>query len=334
MNHGLDEIISATDSRCVADLQKALLKSEIRFRAIFDKAAIGIVLVDKLNGTVLDANPALEKILGYTTEELREILLIDITYPEDIEISLERFAELKNNNREYHQLEKRYIRKDGELIWVNMSTTLVGDTDGQVGFIFGMIEDITQRKQLESSLAKAKFEAEKAREEAERLAFTDYLTGLYNRRAFISMLIMELGRAKRKNKTLSIILIDVDNFKIINDTYGHLAGDTVLQEISQVVKDNLRTYDFVGRYGGEEFIICLPDTIGDMAVVIAERIRTMIAAKKIFIPEAEGTIQVTVSMGISSLSPKGFRNLDHLIKEADVFLYKAKRSGRNRVCYA
>lgn len=461
-----EETVCLADSNNFAQLKKSLSESEARFRAIFDKAAIGIILVDTQTGKVLNANPAMEEILGYTTQELKETWLVDITFPEDIGLTLKSFEELRTSSREYHQLEKRYFRKDGELIWVHMTTSLVKDTEGQAGFIFGMIEDITnrkltedklkwnesllrmmassspqaflivdssrerisyfnrrfcqiwgmedletplqngevkyneiishiarllknapsfvalaealqdldnrqvieneielrdsrmirhystqmrdeeggyvgrlhifeditERKQLECSLAQAKLEAEKAKEEAERLAFTDYLTGLYNRRAFISMLKMELDRAKRKQESISLILLDVDNFKLINDTYGHLAGDAVLQEISKVVNENLRRYDFVGRYGGEEFIICLPDTTGDKALVIAERIRRMIASEEIPIPESEAIAQVTVSMGISPLGPEEPRNLDLLIKNADIVLYEAKKLGRNRVC--
>ena len=189
---------------------------------------------------------------GYTKEELKDLLLIDITHPDDLDITLNRFEELKNNRLEQHQLEKRYIRKDGKLIWVKMTTALVKDTEGQNGFIFGLIEDITERKELENSLKKARLEAERAREAAERLADTDCLTGLYNRRAFINLLKDEIERGKSSNKGLAVILMDVDFFKEVNDTYGHLAGDKVLQEIGQTILRNLRNYDFVGRYGGEE----------------------------------------------------------------------------------
>lgn len=313
-------------------LEQALIASEARFRVIFDKAAIGIIVVDNKTGLVLDANPAIERILGYTKEELKDLLLIDITHPDDLDITLNRFEELKNNRLEQHQLEKRYIRKDGKLIWVKMITTLVKDTEGQNGFIFGLIEDITERKELENSLKKARLEAERAREAAERLADTDCLTGLYNRRAFINLLKDEIERGKSSNKGLAVILMDVDFFKEVNDTYGHLAGDKVLQEIGQTILRNLRNYDFVGRYGGEEFIICLPETIRNQASAIAERIRTAIASKPICLTESNENIYVTVSMGITTWSPEQKEGIENLIKGADRFLYEAKRQGRNKIC--
>jgi len=457
-----------TDTLSETRLEKVLRDSEACFRAIFDKAAIGIVMVDTQTGAVLDANPALEKILGYTKDELKKINLTDITFHEDISATLDRLAELRSNAREYDRLEKRYIRKDGKIIWVHMTTSLVKDTEGQGGFIFGMIEDITERKKteeklkwnesllrlmaaasplaflivdnrydeilffnqrfcslwrleelekpmqnreigykeiiyyctplvknplefliaadelrsldnekvveqeielndgkiirhysaqirdedgyyvgrlhifediterkdMERSLAQAKLEAEKAKEEAERLADTDYLTGLYNRRAFINLLKRELERAQRKEETLSLILMDVDNFKLLNDTYGHLAGDAVLQEITQVLVQNLRSYDFLGRYGGEEFMICLPDTSGEQALAIGERIRQSIAETRIQLPDTETIIWATASLGISAWGPDKPRNPDLLIKNADLALYEAKKLGRNRVCMA
>lgn len=315
-----------------ADLEKALLASEARFRAIFDKAAMGIIIVDNQTGLVLDANPAMEKILGYSTEELKDILLIDITHPDDLDLTLNRFEELKNNIRECHQLEKRYIRKDGKLIWVSMTNSLVKDTEGGTSFIFGMMEDITERKQLEDSLKQARMEAERAKEEAERLADTDYLTGLYNRRAFIILLKKEMERGERNKKGLALILLDVDHFKNVNDTYGHLAGDKVLQEISQVLTENLRSYDFVGRYGGEEFIICLPETSLVQSLDIAERIRKAIATKRILMPESKENIKITVSMGITGWIPGEAGGINQLIKCADKILYQAKEQGRNKVC--
>jgi two-component system, cell cycle response regulator len=165
-----------------------------------------------------------------------------------------------------------------------------------------------------------------------QLANTDPLTGISNRRAFMERLKAELERAARENAPLSIIMADIDHFKRVNDEYGHQAGDRVLQEFSRRLMKPARPYDFLGRYGGEEFIACLPNTNEAQARSIAERLRRGVEETAISRSD-DANIPITASFGTASLrAGAGNDDVDRLIKRADDALYKAKREGRNRVC--
>jgi two-component system cell cycle response regulator len=164
-----------------------------------------------------------------------------------------------------------------------------------------------------------------------RLASTDYLTGLMNRRAFLERLERELNRCEREVSNMGIIIMDIDHFKRVNDNFGHQVGDLVLQELSGILAKLCRVYDFIGRYGGEEFIVCLPGADKWNTYKIAERMRSTIENSKIILLDKESSISVTASFGISSLEPGQIKNADRLINEADEALYRAKDQGRNRV---
>jgi diguanylate cyclase (GGDEF)-like protein len=181
--------------------------------------------------------------------------------------------------------------------------------------------DITYRKQAEEELKQAK-------ERAEALARCDELTGVNNRRAFFHDGEHIFNQAKRYAHPLSLIMLDVDHFKHINDTYGHTAGDNVLASLADIFRKHVREVDILGRLGGEEFAIILPETILSDAVAMAERLR--IAIEKTPINNAKGNLHVTVSFGISALAPEQ-TSLEELLHEADSALYQAKRKGRNRI---
>lgn len=164
-----------------------------------------------------------------------------------------------------------------------------------------------------------------------RLASTDYLTGLLNRRAFLERLERELNRCQREKSHLGLIIMDIDHFKKVNDNHGHQAGDLVLQELSAALANSCRVYDFFGRYGGEEFILCLPGADRWNTYQIAERMRASVECQKIFLADKRTSISVTASFGVTAMLPDCPRDSDELIKEADNALYQAKGEGRNRV---
>lgn len=164
-----------------------------------------------------------------------------------------------------------------------------------------------------------------------RLASTDYLTGLLNRRAFLERMTRELNRCQRERSHLGIIIMDIDHFKQVNDKYGHQVGDLVLQELSAALANSCRVYDFFGRYGGEEFIMCLPGADKWNTYQIAERMRVSIESQKIFLADKKAFINVTASFGVASMLPDQPQSSDELIKQADDALYQAKGEGRNRV---
>ena len=170
----------------------------------------------------------------------------------------------------------------------------------------------------------------------QRMVVTDELTELFNRRYLFGRFGEEFKRAVRHGHHLSCIVLDIDHFKNINDTYGHQTGDVVLQGISRILRDNCRAADTVARYGGEEFIEVLPETNETGATAVAEKIRGLVEREEI-IAEGGARIRVTVSVGVASLSPEELRGLDstgrsaQIIKFADEAMYRAKQSGRNRV---
>ncbi|HEX9017987.1 MAG TPA: sensor domain-containing diguanylate cyclase [Anaerolineaceae bacterium] len=162
-----------------------------------------------------------------------------------------------------------------------------------------------------------------------RLAITDALTGLYNRRHLLAMIVAEMERARRYNHSISLAILDIDHFKQINDTFGHLAGDQVLVEVARVCQDIIRRVDLIGRFGGEEILILMPETTPDQAVVAMERLREQI--ERLDFNTKRGNAHLTISIGMTSLSNDESIDFDHFLDRADQALYLAKNQGRNQV---
>ncbi|APG84171.1 PleD family two-component system response regulator [Sinorhizobium americanum] len=165
------------------------------------------------------------------------------------------------------------------------------------------------------------------------LAITDDLTGLHNRRYLDSHLKLLINRASARGRPLSICITDIDRFKLVNDTYGHDAGDEVLREFANRVRATVRGADLACRFGGEEFVIVMPDTTPEMAAIVAERLRLMVEGRAFGISQGETILSVTASLGIATLRPEG-DTPEALLKRADTALYQAKNNGRNRVVAA
>ncbi len=199
-------------------------------------------------------------------------------------------------------------------------------------------------EQAHQALSASYVEQEKAHEKLEMIhkeleeayttihkqALTDALTGLPNHRAVIDQLSKELEHARRYQRSLSILFFDADRFKYVNDTYGHATGDVVLQQIGKRASRALRIGDTLGRFGGEEFVVLLPETNGSEAHRVAERIRSAVAAEPVSTPEVEGSINITVSIGLSTYLVDGDSE-QVLLAQADEAMYMAKRMGRNQV---
>jgi diguanylate cyclase (GGDEF)-like protein len=168
-------------------------------------------------------------------------------------------------------------------------------------------------------------------EKTQEEALTDALTGLSNRRSIVLHLSQELSRAERLRSRVALILLDIDDFKSINDNYGHQQGDVVLRHVARIVRENSRDADSPARYGGEEMALILPHTDLEGSAAIAERVRSAIAALRISRLDGQGTLRITASVGVAA-SSEGFK--DGLIAEADGALYEAKRGGKNRTVQA
>ena len=162
----------------------------------------------------------------------------------------------------------------------------------------------------------------------QQMAITDSLTGLYNRRYFYMVLDNEIERTKRYQYPLSLIMMDIDHFKLVNDEFGHLAGDEVLESVAQICKNPLRQSDTIFRYGGEEFMILLPGTNQEEAMHVAERIRSTIAETRFKVNKGE--VRITTSMGVSEYSEE-HPTANEFIESADRTMYAAKAAGRNCV---
>ena len=190
-------------------------------------------------------------------------------------------------------------------------------------------EELVARIMVQLDIKALQDEMRKANKLLKELSITDHLTHLYNRRYMMDVLGIEFQRTVRKKGDLCLVLLDVDHFKNVNDTYGHQHGDMALAAIAEAIQVDLRRYDIAARYGGEEFAMVLPETALQAGVAVVERLRQSVQEIK-FPPPMENLV-VTVSQGIAALPSAGIDSVDALIKAADEALYRAKQNGRNRV---
>ncbi|MEA1956297.1 MAG: diguanylate cyclase [Campylobacterota bacterium] len=192
-------------------------------------------------------------------------------------------------------------------------------------------KELLAKVQRELKLNSLIVELKNSKAELEKLASTDHLTKLYNRRYFLDVAEHTLDLASRDLKKLSIAMLDIDKFKLVNDNYGHQVGDDVLVMVSNVLRNNMRKSDLLCRFGGEEFIILLPETCCDDSKIVADKLREKIESEVIELEDGR-TLQVTGSFGISSLIHEKDTILEQIIARADEALYDAKETGRSKVC--
>ena len=270
---------------------------------------------------IMKANESYARMRGKTVEQLigkrcYEILQNRNDVCEDCSVK-ETFESSRPNAKE-----KLVSFSGGSHVWIEIFTHPVFDENGNVTSVIEYTRDVTKRKRAEA-------ERDILVDKLQYLSRTDDLTGLLNRRALIEKLEDEVRRTQRYKTHLSILICDIDYFKEINDSYGHDTGDRVLQIVSNLFKESLRSIDIIGRYGGDEFLVILPETSMDAAKEIAERIRSTIDN---FRWEREGkeAIRTTLSLGVAEFDIDK-ETIDDLIKRADNALYMAKGGGRNRV---
>lgn len=324
--HGaIKELLCVT--RDVTDrmkIEQELRISNARLKAIFDNAGTGIVIRDS-NENLIDANPAYLEMIGYTKEEVEQ--LSAIVHSEDYSDVNKLFNDMFEGKCTSDKSEIRYIDKKQQVRYVEVTSTYIPGTEDTPASIVRVVNDITETKKKEEELLKAK-------SEADRLAATDYLTGILTRRAFSERLEEEFKRAIREKIHICLVMVDVDHFKSINDVHGHQVGDLVLQKIAKCMSKVLRAYDFIGRHGGEEFLICLPNTKAEQGRKIAERMRKAVSELEIKLLYLKDPIKLTASFGVASQIPAKTDTTEKLISLADRAMYDAKETGRNRVCVA
>ncbi len=222
-----------------------------------------------------------------------------------------------------------YYDAEGNIGYVSTNKWPLFDQNRNVVGIFGISRDITERKTIEEQLERTKIALENANIELEKLSNTDALTGIGNRRYFEKIFEKECFRSKRSNSALSILLIDIDDFKSYNDNFGHLAGDECLKIVAKKIAGLARrASDLAARWGGEEFIVLLPETTLTEALIVAENIRSAVQKLAVPHPTARAANVVTLSLGVASW---GHENPQELISRVDKALYTAKFKGRNRV---
>ncbi|MCK6388627.1 MAG: diguanylate cyclase [Zoogloea sp.] len=298
--------------------EAALEERAKQLRFVLEGAELGFWDWDIAAGKV-ERNPQWGHMLGYTFDELEHTAQqwSDFVHPNDRERAWASIFDVVEGRSKAHKLEYRMLHKDGSIRWIlDQAEVMQRDEHGKATRMCGTHTDITERKILEEELL--------------RQAHVDYLTGVYNRRHFMERAEHELSRAHRYGNPLSMLMLDIDHFKLINDRYGHKVGDTVLKAVADLSHATFRDVDILGRLGGEEFAVLLPETNQQAALDAAERLRETIANARI--PLTEGLpVTFSVSIGVSSMgSPED--NIDVLLNRADRALYEAKGGGRNRVC--
>lgn len=437
-------------------MEKTLKENEERLRVIFEGAAVGIALADA-EGRIVKSNPAFQKMIGYSGDELLNMAFTECTHPDDVSADMIFHKELMSGERDHFQMEKRYIRKDGQFFWARLNVSLLRGSLGEPLFAVGMVEDITERKQAEDKFYTAHqqlldiieflpdatfaidqdkkviawnraieemtglskediigkgnyayalpfygdrnpilidlifsndnetwqkydyikrngnslyaetfvpqaFEGKGAfviatasqlfdsggngvgaietiRDITDRkrmenhlqyLATYDSLTGTPNRYSLEENLRRAVAKAKRGEKS-ALVIIDLDNFRLVNDILGHTAGDELLIILSNILKSNLREGDFLARLGGDEFAILLEGVTLEEAGMIAEKMRHLVDKSELCLSMHKGCFNLTISLGVVIID--GTLNPQQLISHADTALFTAKEKGRNKVIF-
>jgi diguanylate cyclase (GGDEF)-like protein/PAS domain S-box-containing protein len=302
--------------RMLEEKSRALIESEVKYRTLVEQSLEGILIVqDKV---IKFINPKLLVTLNYKEHEIIDKDVLRFFYPDDRELLSDNIKTVHADRGPGSPLEIRMIHKNHEIIYMEGLSTLI-QYEGTPAVLI-TLRDITERKKTEAEL--------------KRLVITDDLSGLYNQRYFYIEIAKEIERAKRHERALALLLIDIDQFKEFNDKYGHWEGDYVLKKIGELLLKNVRDIDMAFRYGGEEFAVILPDTHSEEAITVAERIRKAVG-KTVFYPfTLDGQPDVTsktVSIGVTEFHAED--TIKSFLKRVDNAMYTAKTRGRNTVVH-
>ena len=303
------------DITTLKNLENKIRESEKIHRLLADNASDVIWVMD-LTGKFTYISPSVEKLRGYTVEEVMQQSREEVLCPSSLvhlEKGIEKAVNKVMNNLPFEEFRGDLEQpcKDRTTVWTEVTVTGIYDKDSGFLGMLGVTRDITERRAME--------------EEIRRLTEVDRLTQLYNRLKLDYVIKIEIERANRSGSSFVAIMLDIDHFKAVNDNFGHIVGDEVLKEISLIIKSSIRIIDTAGRWGGEEFMIILPESDIKGGQIVAEKMRLKIEENQF--PHVG---KLTASFGVSEYKSEMSEN--ELVTRADNAMYKAKNAGRNRVC--
>ena len=295
-------------------ISEALRKSEEHFRSAFDHAAVGMALM-ATDGRWLSVNPSLCKLVGYSEEELLATNFQSLTDPDDLGANLAELYQMVEAKTVTMTGEKRYLHKDGHVVWANVSTSSVFDDQGHPTHFIVQSQDITERKQAEASLHRA--------------AFYDGLTGLPNRVLFTEHLELALKQSKdNPDHSFAVLFLDLDRFKNVNDSLGHVVGDQLLTAVAKRLENCVRESDLVSRFGGDEFAVLLNGLMdpSDALDTTGRILREIEAPFRL----SGYDVFTNASIGLSFSTPE-YQTTEEILRDADTAMYRAKEHGKGRI---
>jgi diguanylate cyclase (GGDEF)-like protein/PAS domain S-box-containing protein len=278
------------------------------FEAAFNAAPHGVAIVS-LDGTFLHVNQKLSEILGYSAAEMADVTFQEITHPDDLDADLAQVDALLAGELDTYEMEKRYFTKHGHLIWVLLAVAIVREEDGSPRHFISQLQDISERKRLEAHTYE--------------LANRDPITSLYNRRRFEEELKRQIARCREGGEGAALLMLDLDRFKTVNDSDGHIAGDRLIRMVGRTLDERVAEPDVAARIGGDEFAVILRNIDLAQARAVAEELRVAIAAV-----DTERTC--TASLGLCRLHGD-VPDAETCFRAVDRAMYRAKGQGRDRV---
>ena len=308
--------VSTRPLRAVSNPVEKLTEFEQRNRkleSVIDNAAIGMFLVDE-SRAIVQVNEAFARMIDYRKHELVGMQVPEISHPDDREHGMYPFEELKSGEIDHYQIEERYLHKDGHPIWALCTFSVVRDANGKYQHAIAYVQQNTEAHQLSTKLS---FQAAH-----------DSLTGLVNRREFETQIESALTTAQRDEQEHALCYLDLDQFKVINDTCGHIAGDELLRQISDLLRSKVRTNDTIARLGGDEFGLLMEGCPLSQGQRVAETLRAVIEEFQFVWDDKR--FRIGVSIGVVPINQQS-SSVTEVLQQADSACYAAKDKGRNRV---
>jgi diguanylate cyclase (GGDEF)-like protein/PAS domain S-box-containing protein len=296
-------------------LVRVLQFSQDNFRALFAQAEVGMIQLDQ-NNNILTVNPAICTILNDSPDRLEGQPCASIIYPDDWELDAEQSQHMRRGQINSYTIEQRLLKGHGGTVWARLTYSRVSDNRVSSRYIV-IVEDVSESRRLSVELSYQ--------------ATHDHLTGTHNRRAFERRLSMVLAQARAERQQHALFFVDLDQFKVINDTSGHHAGDRLLLKVVSVLQQNLREHDMLARLGGDEFGVIIENCSLEAAEDIAEKLRR--AIEKLSFTWNERQYDISASIGVVPIAANT-PDAEHVLRTVDIACYLAKEQGRNRIYVA